>query len=157
MSARRARARTSAAVCTCRTPFGSDRDTDRTGYGRGSGGASAVVTTSTSWPRRNRNEATSGAWLAGPPTSGGQMPDTIKTLTLSAPILAAPVGGADGRAGKPARPGIGTASGASRDGKLLCRGRRGHDNVGLAPDPEVQHRPVRAERGARREDRTRRA
>ena len=47
----------------------------------GAGGASAVVTTSTWWPRARSQPASSGAWLAGPPTSGGQIPDTIKTLT----------------------------------------------------------------------------
>ena len=29
----------------------------------------------------SRNSATSGAWLAGPPTSGGQIPETIRTFT----------------------------------------------------------------------------
>ena len=61
------------------------RETQRTGYGCGAGSASAVVTTSTSWPASRSAVASAGAWLAGPPTSGGQMPETTTTLTSSPP------------------------------------------------------------------------
>ena len=50
---------------------------------------SAVVTTSTSCPRSARKSASAGAWLAGPPASGGQIPETTTTLTAGAP---APLG-----------------------------------------------------------------
>ena len=45
------------------------------------GSAAAVVTTSTSCPRSARKSASAGAWLAGPPGSGGQIPETTTTLT----------------------------------------------------------------------------
>ena len=54
-----------------------------------SGSAAAVVTTSTACPRSCRKSASAGAWLAGPPTSGGQIPDTISTLTVATTSLAA--------------------------------------------------------------------
>ena len=46
---------------------------------------SAVVTTSTACPRSARKSASAGAWLAGPPGSGGQIPETTTTLTTGAP------------------------------------------------------------------------
>src|SRR6478752_6823273 len=45
-----------------------------TGTGRSVGSASPIVTTRTSWPRSRRNRAKSGPCVAGPPTSGGQIP-----------------------------------------------------------------------------------
>jgi hypothetical protein len=57
------------------------RETQSTEYSRGAGAASAVVTTSTACPRPWRNSASAGAWLAGPPGSGGQIPETTTTLT----------------------------------------------------------------------------
>jgi hypothetical protein len=40
-----------------------------------------LITASTSWPRPARNAATSGACDAGPPTSGGQIPETTTTFS----------------------------------------------------------------------------
>ena len=48
--------------------------------------SSAVVTTSTVCPRPWRNSASAGAWLAGPPGSGGQIPETTTTLTAGTPL-----------------------------------------------------------------------
>src|SRR6266576_6534736 len=56
---------------------------------------------STSCPRLRKNSATSGAWLAGPPTSGGQIPETINTLMAEPPR---PVAGPQ-RPGSPVRGG----------------------------------------------------
>ena len=96
---RRAICRTAAA---CLTPGGKPRDTQVTRYSRGCGSASAVVTTSTECPRPRRNSASAGAWLAGPPGSGGQMPETIRTFT--APFRS--------RAGSGPRPSTSEAAGA---------------------------------------------
>ena len=63
-------------------PSGELRGAHETGYGRLAGSESAVVTTSTSCPRSARKSASAGAWLAGPPGSGGQIPETTTTLTL---------------------------------------------------------------------------
>ena len=41
-------------------------------------------------PRSSRNAASSGAWLAGPPTSGGQIPETISTFTARRPASGRP-------------------------------------------------------------------
>ena len=60
------------------------RAAHRHGIRRAAGSASAVVTTSTPWPRATRKSASAGAWLAGPPGSGGQMPDTTTILTRTA-------------------------------------------------------------------------
>ena len=53
-----------------------------TGYGSGCG----LVRRGRHAPRRRargrcRNAASAGAWLAGPPTSGGQIPETTRTFT----------------------------------------------------------------------------
>ncbi len=80
-SARRAARRTSSAARTWRS--GERRDAHRIGYTRSSGVESAVVTTSTTCPRSERKSATPGAWLAGPPGSGGQIPETTTTLTAA--------------------------------------------------------------------------
>ena len=45
------------------------------------GAVSPIVTTCTSWPRSRRKQAKSGPWVAGPPTSGGQIP-VRKTMRM---------------------------------------------------------------------------
>ena len=79
----RARRATRAATRACRSPTGVERRTAWIGKSGAAGATSAVVTTSTPWPRERRNAASSGAWLAGPPTSGGQIPLTTRTFTAS--------------------------------------------------------------------------
>src|SRR5262245_1585371 len=39
-----------------------------------------MVAASTRWPCASRYSHTSGAWLAGPPTSGGQIPEMTRTF-----------------------------------------------------------------------------
>ncbi len=80
MSAPRASRASRLTTAAWRTPGGSVRLTQCTGYASRAGAAAAVITTSTSCPRSARKAATSGAWEAGPPTSGGQIPETTITF-----------------------------------------------------------------------------
>ena len=80
-SAARACLRTSVTQRAYRRGVGRLRATQCTAKSRAAGGASAVVTTSILCPRARRKSASAGAWLAGPPGSGGQMPDTTRTFT----------------------------------------------------------------------------
>ena len=57
-----------------RSGNGRRRRSPSTAHGRSVGGADAIVTTCTAWPRSLRNRASSGPCVAGPPTSGGQIP-----------------------------------------------------------------------------------
>ena len=72
---RRARPRVARSVSSpYRTGNGRPRSTVVTGQGSSVGGADAIVTTCTEWPRPTRKRASSGPCVAGPPTSGGQIP-----------------------------------------------------------------------------------
>ena len=62
-------------------PAGPALHTTTTSHGRTSGSLSPIVITVTSWPRSTRYRENSGPWVAGPPTSGGQMP-VRKTIRM---------------------------------------------------------------------------
>src|SRR3954470_6589339 len=135
-------------------PGGSERATQCTAYGCRAGSRSAVVTTSAAIPRERSQPANSGAWLAGPPTSGGQIPVTISTFT-AAPPSQFPSGVGPRKAFGGQTPSSFCGAGASQAEHLAraiardVRLRAG----GTALDPCVEHDPHGDEDAARREHR----
>ena len=93
----------------------------RIGKPAGSGPAGpAVVTAVTSWPRSARKRPSSGPCEAGPPTSGGQMPEEIRTRTIGSPLDAARVGhSSDSTTGADVRPLMSSAVTVSSDASGL--------------------------------------
>ena len=92
--------------------------------------------TSTPCPRARRKAASAGAWLAGPPTSGGQIPETTRTFTDE---------GAARARGRAARAATSARTRTSSDGP----GRRERDRRDEHGDRGAGHAPLGAEHARR--------